>query len=435
MSVNNVSQPQGASSTGEEQNPSSLPLMDSNSGAIPPWFNANIPLSYTDPYIDPTDTILGRLGQMIIWMSANPTNLNTPGIFLQYASNLLNDKSLTPAQEAQIQNLLTSSNLQDGSGNSVLDQAIQAEWKLYVVQNPTATVAQVQTFLNGIGSMFPSGVGVDTYIASITSGTIAMFIQSVTSGSATEETVASIWGTGLSNWNINKWTQSLLIDEVGTANNDSDAGGTQAMLLYLLPNLEADQNNLIGYGATARWLTEEIRTLNGLTSEWSTGGFTATSGPNSALTFVQNLINFKNSIDMNPLANGGKNPPAPGSLADSIDQSLNSILNLQTTIIDPNTQQPETIKDLYTSGDGADLAKALNASSLSGSDGPAASYTTISNAFKSAMSQLTNQSSTVTTEMTQMSNDIQAWQSILQQLLKDQVALNNTIVRNQISSS
>lgn len=443
MSVSNINPVAGAASSSLGGSLGDSLPWNTNAGTLPSWFNDIVPSSWLNPSGDPGDDILSRLSRMVQWMSEHPDNINAASVFLQFTSNLLNDPSLTSAQIGQIAGYLNDPNLQivGASGNlrGILEQIINQEYQLYFFQNPTCGVAGLTTFLQQIDAMFPKGLGlgVNSYINGTLIPGLPVWIASNTLPNGPpiytfEQACTAMsdnWGNGTLNWDVGAWTAIIRSDTVNEicAKYKGDDALLILLMEYLLRNGDtSDQDQMEGYGATAKWLTKQVNTLNGLENTWSQGQFVDGA---DATAFVQNIQNLKNEID---------NDPRAGGLAATIDSSLGAFLNMPTKIA--NGGVFFTVGGLCTAavgspgqGYGTDLMRTLNGWQIDGTTTPPPEYTTILNDFKTASMAFSDQSQVVTTAMTKLVNQAEAFENILNSILNGsngQIALEKAIQNN-----
>jgi hypothetical protein len=149
------------------------------------------------------------------------------------------------------------------------------------------------------------------------------------------------------------------------------------------------------------------------------------------VTFVQNIQNLKNEID---------NDPRAGGLAGTINSSLGAFLNMPTTYPNP-AGGFFTVGGLCNAANGnppnptyaADLKKTLNNWQINGTATPPPEYTAILNDFKTASMAFSDQSQVVTTAMTKLVNQAEAFENILNSILNGsngQIALEKAIQSN-----
>lgn len=437
---------------GSPSPPTSFPN-DPNSPPLPSWFTDMVPSQWLNTSGLPGDDILTRLMRMINWMSVNPTNLNAPMVFLQFVSAVMQDGNLTQQQKSTIESLLNSPDLTNSQGESVLDQAIDSAYQLYFYNqyyatnppnnNPSYWTDSLTSFLQNMGQMFQGdGLGVNTYINQLLSNnTIASYVADQLPGgnilysqNTAYTNIENEWGNNAISWQLNGvggWINAASSAITTSLQNTDDNAYTATSYIFEIDyTLQTD--NMGGLGGVSNFLTGLVTSLNNMVSGWQDGSFTATS----ATTYIQNIENFLTTVQNNPMTQG---------IAANITASLNGILNMPTTFPNPNSPgQDCTIQQLCglatqtppVQGAAQSLATLLNSFEPPSNNTGAipAQYTTFLNDLKQTITDLTNETQTLTTTLSQDSNTSQSFLNLLKSILNELKTLLSTINQNMAKS-
>ena len=427
-----------------------FPVPFSDGGSLPSWFNADLS-SYSgtvNAFSSPTSSDASnsqKFYNMVNYMYANPMNTTAALECFTFLS-ALSEAGLLGDLNDQV-NIM---GLTDSSGTPLVDDMTSLVVMMYVqegVLDGSITISSsgtidISPLVSTIDSMFPGNDPVSDAIKQTAASwelTLDTPNNAWTANLQTEiadgytlsqfSAMDSLyWGTCIDGGNTQTWSGAARSTMMSEVSSEYPEDPLLAMIIWLfMINDQDTQNQIEGYGATSDWLTTQTTSINDIMSTYEAGDFTATS----AAAFMEQCYEFQFAID---------NSPVSGSIQGTVDDEMNSFFNTSVTFTNSSgTSETATLGSLYQSGDDTDLALALNATEASSTStsGVPTQYTEILDDFQAVASAITDQSTSISTDMSQLTTYDETIESSMNNTFNGTsgvAAMNTTIVGNQITS-
>ena len=394
---------------------------------LPDWFNDDTNLSYYEA-LDPKHGLLGKLMAMIKFMEANPGNLKAPQVLMSFL------QKLDQANPALAETLLNAT----VNGTTLIDALISSQIKAEFFNSGNLDLDK-SGFFEQLSDMFKD----DAPLYAQATASIANwhnkwqdFVDANTKDGQpimSYDEYSQIATMFFDNFNLSSWFQTFANQEMFQQMLKTAGPYGAALLLALLMNsLDQDKFDTVGYyGNAASWMKRRTTDVAALADLWNKGQWTE----DSAMDFIQKIKAFLFKM----------NDPKADSIAADIDAALGEktgLLSMQYT--DNSTTPPTTykIEDLYEKALGGDAAsKTLLCNALKSWSMPSdptqtvpTQFTQIEGFFKTATSDFSDQSQTITTALQKITSDEQAYDGIEGKSLSNWIDLINDIIKKFASA-